>query len=140
MLSQRTQIYLIATVVKSLRKWFLMQHLKWDKQSEMQKIFNILVFLKRARLFVLRHTLIKVYNVFCTVINKLSKLQRRAARVITSSTYDIPSSEILKDLNRKLIEVDLQNRETVMTFKTLTGIGPGYLQQLLIECNNVSTA
>ena len=34
----------------------------------------------------------------------------------------------------------MQNSETVMTFKALTGLGPGYLEQLLIECNNVSTA
>ena len=45
----------------------------------------------------------------CTIINKLSKLQRRAARVITSSTYDIRSSQILKDLNWKPIEADLKN-------------------------------
>ena len=69
-------------------------------------------------------------------INKLSKLQRRAVRVITSSTYDIRSSQILKDLNWKPIEVDLKNRETVMTFKALTGQGPDYLQQLFTECNN----
>ena len=50
--------------------------------------------------------------------------------------YDIRSSQILKDLNWKPIEVDLKNRETVMTFKALTGQGPDYLQQLFTECNN----
>ena len=118
----------------------------------MQKISNSIALLKRARPFVPRHTLIKMYNAFvsphfnycstiwndgsCTIINKLSKLQRRAARVITSSTYDIRSSQILKDLNWKPIEVDLKNRETVMTFKVLTRQGPDYLQQLFTECNN----
>jgi hypothetical protein len=82
--------------------------------SSMKKNSNSIALLKRARPFVSRHTLIKMYNAFvlphfnycstiwndgsCTIINKLSKLQRRAARVITSSTYDIRSSQILKDL------------------------------------------
>ena len=130
------------------------EQLKWDKHNEVQckKISISIALLKRARPFVPRHTLIKMYNAFvlphfnycstiwndgsCTIINKLSKLQRRAARVITSSTYDIRSSQILKDHNWKPIEVDLKNRETVMTFKVLTGQGPDYLQQLFTECNN----
>ena len=130
------------------------EQLKWDKHNEVQckKISNSIALLKRARPFVPRHTLIKMYNAIvlphfnycstiwndgsCSVINKLSKLQRRAARIITSSTYDIRSSQILKDLNWKPIEVDLKNRETVMTFKALTGLGPDYLEQLFNECNN----
>ena len=130
------------------------EQLKWNKHNEVQckKISNSIALLKRARPFVPRHTLIKMYNAFvfphfnhcstiwndgsCTIINKLSKLQRRAARVITSSTYDTRSSQILKDLNWKPIEADLKNRETVMTFKALTGQGLDYLQQLFTECNN----
>ena len=130
------------------------EQLKWDKHNEVQckKISNSIALLRRARPFVPRHTLIKMYNAIvlphfnycstiwndgsCSVINKLSKLQRRAARIITSSTYDIRSSQILKDLNWKPIEVDLKNRETVMTFKALTGRGPGYLEQFFNECNN----
>ena len=57
-------------------------------------------------------------------------------RVISSSTYDIRSSHILKDLNWKLIEVDLKNRKTVITSKALTGIAVDYSEQLFIECNN----
>ena len=101
------------------------EQLKWDKHNEVQckKISNSIALLKRARPFVPRYTLIKMYNAIvlphfnycstiwndgsCSVINKLSKLQRRAVRIITSSTYDIRSSQILKDLNWKPIEVDL---------------------------------
>ena len=54
----------------------------------------------------------------CTIINKLSKLQRRAARVITSSTYDIRSTQISEDLNWLPVELDLKNREAIMTFKS----------------------
>ena len=100
------------------------EQLKWDKNNEVQckKISNSIALLKRARPFVSRHTLVKMYNAIvlphfnycstiwndgsCSVINKLSKLQIRAARIITSSTYDIRSSQILKNLNWKRIEVD----------------------------------
>ena len=89
------------------------EHLKWDEHSEAQcrKISNSKALLKRARPFVPRHKSIKMYNAFvlshfnycstiwndssCTLIDKLSKLQRRAARVITSRTFDIRSSYIL---------------------------------------------
>ena len=102
---------------KSLRM-VLDEQLKWDKHNEVQckKISNSIALLKRARPFVPRHTLIKMYNAIvlphfnycstiwndgsCSVFNKLSKLQRTAARIITSSTYDIRSShdQILKIL------------------------------------------
>ena len=72
------------------------------KNDRMQlKYIQSIALLKRARPFVPRHTLIKMYNAFvlphfnycstiwndgsCTIINKLSKLQRRAARVIDTS-------------------------------------------------------
>ena len=84
------------------------EQLKWDKHNEVQckKISNSIALLKRARPFVPRHTLIKMYNAFVlphfnycstiwndgsgTIINKLSKLQRRAARVIQVHTIFVP--------------------------------------------------
>ena len=37
------------------------------------------------------------------------------------------STQILEDLNWLPIEIDLKKRETLMTFKALTGQAPGYL-------------
>jgi hypothetical protein len=54
----------------------------------------------------------------CTIINKLSKLQRIAARVITSSTYDIRSSQILKDLNWKPIHL-FTNSDAILNHDAL---------------------
>jgi hypothetical protein len=112
------------------------EQLKWDKHNDAQckQISKNIALLKRARLFVPRHILINMYNAFvlphfnycstvwndgsCTIINKLSKLQKRAARVITSSTYDIRSTQ------------------AIMTFKALTGQAPDYLRELFTECKN----
>ncbi len=71
--------------------------------------------LRRAKSFVPLHILIKMYNAlvsphltYCstiwndgsnTILNKLSKLQRRAARVITGQSYDVRSTQILESLN-----------------------------------------
>ena len=49
----------------------------------------------------------------CSVIDKLSKLQRRAARVITGDTYDVRSKEILQNLKWTPIEQSLTNREMI---------------------------
>ena len=44
---------------------------------------------------------------------------------------------ILRQIHSPSIEIDLKSRETVMTFKALTGLGPDYLEQLFKnECNN----
>jgi hypothetical protein len=130
------------------------EQLKWNKHNDAQckKISKNIAVLKRARLFVPRHILINMYNAFvlphfnycstvwndgsCTIINKLSKLQRRAARVITSSTYDIRSTQILEDLNWLPIELDLKNREAIMTFKALARKAPDYVRELFTECKN----
>ena len=52
-----------------------------------------------------------------TILNKLSKLQRRAARVITGQSYDVRSTQILESLNWMPIEDILKTREIIMTFK-----------------------
>jgi hypothetical protein len=78
------------------------EQLKWDKNNDVQcKIISskIALLKKRARSFVPRETLIEMYNALvwphfnycstiwndgsCSIIDKLFKLQKRAARVIT---------------------------------------------------------
>ena len=71
-----------------------------------------------------------------TILSKLSKLQRRAARVITGQTYDVRSTQILGDLSWIPIEDTLKRREIIMSFKALTDRLPSYLQELFIKCNN----
>ena len=71
-----------------------------------------------------------------TILSKLSKLQRRAARVITGQTYDVRSTQILGDLSWIPIEDTLKRREIIMSFKALTDRLPTYLQELFIKCNN----
>ena len=70
------------------------------------------------------------------LIDKLFKLQKRAARVITGDTYDVRSTQILNNLNWLPIEELLKKREVIMTFKALTGRLPQYLVKLFTRCQN----
>jgi hypothetical protein len=69
-----------------------------------------------------------------TILNKLSKLQRRAARVITGQSYDVRS--ILESLNWMPIEDILKKREIIMMFKALTNRLPEYVQNFFTKCEN----
>ena len=91
------------------------------------------------------NTLVLPYFTYCstvwndgssTILSKLSKLQRRAARVITGQTYDVRSTQILGDLSWIPIEDTLKRREIIMSFKALTDRLPTYLQELFSKCNN----
>ena len=55
----------------------------------------------------------------CTLINKLYKVQKRAARVITGSGYEIKSREIFECLGWEPIQNILKKREITMTFKAI---------------------
>ena len=57
--------------------------------------------LKRAKSFLTNEAFIKMY----TQIEKLYKMQKRAARVITGTNYEIESSEIFERLGWEPIEI-----------------------------------
>ena len=83
------------------------QQLNWKEHIDAQskRISNNIALLRRAKEFVTQETLVKMYNtlilpyfIYCsnawldgttTNINKLYKLQKRAARVITGASYEV---------------------------------------------------
>ena len=65
-----------------------------------------------------------------TLNDRLQKLQNRAARVITRSTYDISSSYLLNELQWNSLSIEHQNQKAVVIFKTLNGQTPQYLEQM----------
>ena len=64
------------------------------------------------------------------------KLQKKAARVITGDAYDIRSNEVFQKLNWLPMNIHLQIREHIATFKALTGNSPAYLTKLFHLCSN----
>lgn len=67
------------------------------------------------------------------MLHKPSKLQRRAARVITGQTYDVRSTQILNSLDWTPVEDILRKRESVASFKALTGRFPFYLSSRVVH-------
>jgi hypothetical protein len=72
-----------------------------------------------------------------TLSDRLRKLQNRAARVITRSTYDISSSQLLDQLQWNTLSVNRHKQKAVVMFKTLiNGQSPQYLQELFSSRNS----
>jgi hypothetical protein len=61
---------------------------------------------------------------------KQSKLQKKAARVITGASYDVRSNEIFRKLDWMPIHKSLSIRENIVTFKALTANSPNYLPEM----------
>ena len=107
--------------------------LKWNEHNDEQcKKISKSICLKRSRRYVKQNSLINIYNSlvlpplyllfkcieWCTHLNQLYKLQKRAAPVITVSSYDIRSKEIFAHLEWEPIENILRKREISMTFNS----------------------
>ena len=66
-----------------------------------------------------------------THIEKLYKMQKKAAHVITGSNYEIRSSEIFQRSGRELIEDTLKKRVSLTVFKALKGDLPENISENL---------
>jgi hypothetical protein len=111
------------------------EHLKWHDHIDMQckKISKNIALLRRAKNYMTENALKMMYNslvfphfTYCstvwhhgntTHIDKLQKLQKRAARIITNSSFDIRSEEIFKKLQWQPVGHILKQRDEEMTFK-----------------------
>ena len=118
---------------------------KWHEHNNKQckTISASIGMLRRSRDFVTQDVLITMYNslvlahlTYCSSVwhgssadhvSKLYKFQKRAARVITGSNYNIRSTDIFETLNWRPIKDNLDERDLVMTFKAIKGIVPDYL-------------
>ena len=126
------------------------EELKWREHIDAQckKISKSIALLRRAKSFVTSKTLITMCNslvllhftycstIFCIHNNKLSKMQKRAARVITGSNYEIRSGEIFESLGWEPIENILKKREITMTFKAMQDKLPGYMSEMFLRFNH----
>ena len=65
-----------------------------------------------------------------TLSNRLQKLQNRAARVITSSNFDVDVDSLFHKLSWKDLKSQRQIQNALMVFKSLNGLVPEYLTSL----------
>ena len=64
-------------------------------------------------------------------IERLSKLQKRAARIILKADFDTPSSEMFNELGWSTIANRHNYNKAVLTFKALNDLTPKYISDLL---------
>ena len=64
-------------------------------------------------------------------IERLSKLQKRAARIILKADFDTPSSEMFNELGWSTIENRHNYNKVVLTYKALNDLTPEYISNLL---------
>ena len=74
-----------------------------------------------------------------TEINRLQKLQNRAARIVTISSFDTPSNHLIEKLGWKTINELIDIESKTLVFKGLNELAPPYLSSLFRK-NSQSTS
>ena len=70
-------------------------------------------------------------------IERLSKLQKRAARIILRADFDTPSSLMVRELNLLSIESRLKHNKAVLTYRALNNFTPDYISKLLTPLSEI---
>lgn len=127
------------------------ENLSWNVHIDKlcKKIASGIGALKRIRPFVPHSTLQSIFNSliqphfdYCsavwgtcnkTLANRLQKLQNRAARVLTFSSYDTNADGLLKKLGWKNLESQRQVHKAIMVYKSLNGLAPEYLRSKFVD-------
>lgn len=122
--------------------------LSWCQQINniVSKISSRLGLMCRLRTYLPTEGLIMYYNGYilplfdycCTVwgettnlnLEKLCKLQKRAARIILNAKYDIPSLQLFKKLGWLSIQNRLEYHKSVLMYKCINNSAPDYLCNL----------
>ena len=113
------------------------------------KVSRAIGFLKYTRNFLPQDTLKTLYTGIvephfrycCSVwgscgktdLNQLQKLQNRATRIMTNSSYDAPSKPLLQKLEWKTIVELIADETKMMGFKSLNDFGPQYMLNMFTK-------
>ena len=150
-----TELRVVSTI-KYLRV-LLNNSLDWKDQvwAVSLKVSRGLGILKHAKKFLQHSALRSLYtsNVephfrYCcpvwgcagtTEINRLQKLQKMAARIVTKSSFDNPSNQLIENLGWKTINELINIESKTIVLESLTEFAPPYLRSLLWK-NSQSTS
>ena len=130
---------------------YLDENLIWNEHINQisRKIASGIGALKRIRSFVpdttlqfIFNSLVQPYFDYCCVVwdncsktlaDKLQKLQNRAARILTFSSYDANADVVLASINWKKLETQRKIQKAVMVHKSLYGLAPDYLRSMFVN-------
>ena len=130
-------------------------HWKEHIKTVSTKVSRAIGFLKHAKTLLGQETLKTLYTGivephfrYCcsfwscaasTELNQLQKLQNRAARIITNSSFDTPSRPLIDKLGWKTIEQLVTSESNLMVFKSLHELAPQYLCDLFTRNSKCSS-
>ena len=63
----------------------------------------------------------------------LQKLQNRAARIVTNSSYDSSASALIKTLNWPTVVDKIKVETACMVYKSINDLAPDYLSEMLTK-------
>ena len=75
-----------------------------------------------------------------TLSDKLQRLQNRAARVLTQSSYDADANQLIKKLGWDNLETRRQKLKAEMVYNSLNGLTPSYLSSKFIQRSDMITS
>ena len=70
-------------------------------------------------------------------LNKILKLQKRAARIILDADYTTPSATLFDTFEWMPIQDRIRFHKATMIYKSLNNLTPSYLNESLIPCSAV---
>ena len=135
---------------------YIDQNLSWNIHIDTlaKKIASGIGAMKRSRPFVPFETLLTIYNSlvqphfdYCSVVwgncnktlsNKLQKLQNRAARILTYSSYDANADCLMEKLGWRKLDSQRQIHKATMVYKSLNGLAPDYLRSKFVDRSSLT--
>ena len=127
------------------------QYLSWDQHillitKQISKVIGMLQYVKQylpLKIIQTMYTsLIEPYFKYCcpvwgwigtTTLQKLQKLQNRAARVATKSCFDAPSESLIQHLGWLTIEQLIELETAKVVYKALHNEAPPYMNELFLK-------
>ena len=122
-------------------------------RSNLQNIFKSFSFLRRIKPYIDVNTRNLYYNGYirpildyCSVVwgtcntgdlQKLLRMQKAAARIISNVGYYESSHDLFKTLKWQPLETQIRIRILVMMYKSLNGMTPNYMKELFKYTSNI---
>ena len=69
-------------------------------------------------------------------LQKIQKLQNRAARILTGSSYDVHTTDLLRQLQWQTLEERRGNKKALLMHKVKSGTAPDSIKNLFNVCDN----
>ena len=66
-------------------------------------------------------------------INALQKIQNRAARIVTNSSYDASAASLIQNLGWPTISNLIRKETATLTYKSLNSLAPVYMRNLFTK-------